>query len=101
MIDKITMDNVCLPSENIVARVIEDEMIIVPLIAGIGDVDDELYTLNETGKAIWQKLDGQKTLERIALELEKDFLCSAVEIKKDVIGFATEMVKRGILVIKD
>ena len=37
------------PSEDVVAREIEGEFIIVPLAAGIGDMEDELYSLNESG----------------------------------------------------
>ena len=38
-------------SEEVVAREIEGELIIVPLTSGIGDMEDELFTLNETGRA--------------------------------------------------
>ena len=48
------------------AREIEGDMVIVPLVAGIGDADDELYTLNETGKAIWKRLDGRRTIGDVA-----------------------------------
>ena len=94
------METVCIPSEAVVAREIEGDMIIVPLVAGIGDADDELYTLNETGKAIWKKLDGIKSLGQISEELIAEFSAPADEIKKDVLGFATEMVTRRILAIK-
>ena len=43
---QVTLNTICTPSEDIVARKIEGGMIIVPLVAGIGDTDDELYTLN-------------------------------------------------------
>ena len=52
-------------SEEVVAREIEGELMIVPLTSGIGDMEDELFTLNETGRAIWSKLDGNKTLKAI------------------------------------
>jgi 5-methylthioribose kinase len=100
MATEVTMETVCIPSEDVVAREIEGDMIIVPLVAGIGDADDELYTLNETGKAIWKKLDGEKSLGQIAKELEKEFSASPDEIQKDVLGFATEMVTRRILAVK-
>lgn len=93
-------DAVCIPSENIVAREIEGDIIIVPIIAGIGDADDELYTLNETGKAIWKRLDGQKNLGDIAKELSAEFSSNTGEIETDVLGFVSEMTKRGILVSK-
>lgn len=96
----VTENTICIPSEYVVAREIEGDMIIVPLVARIGDTDDELYALNETGKAIWKKLDGQKSLEQISEELIAEFSAPADEIKKDVLGFATEMVARRILTVK-
>ncbi len=98
---RVTLDTVCVISENVVAREIEGDMIIVPLVAGIGDADDELYTLNETGKAIWQKIDGELTLGQVVRVLTEEFSSPEGEIEKDVLGFATEMVKRGILAVKD
>ena len=63
MATQLNLDAVCACSENVVARTIEGEVVIIPLVAGIGDEEDELYTLNETGQAIWQQLDGHRTLE--------------------------------------
>jgi hypothetical protein len=97
---KVTLETVCVPSEDIVAREIEGDMIIVPLVAGIGSADDELYTLNDTAKAIWRELDGDKTLAQAAEVLAQDFSSPAGEIAKDVLGFAAEMVSRGILSVK-
>ena len=97
---KVNMESICVPSENVVAREIEGDMIIVPLVAGIGDADDELYTLNETGKVIWQKLDGDMTLGQVANAISKEFNSPAGEIEKDVVGFVTEMVRRGMLTVK-
>ena len=98
---QVTMDTICVPSEDVVAREIEGDMIIVPLVAGIGDADDELYTLNETGKAIWKKLDGQRSLKQVSVELTDQFSSPAEEIKVDVLGFAVEMIRRGILAVKN
>jgi hypothetical protein len=98
---QVTVDTICVPSEDVVAREIEGDMVIVPLVAGIGDANDELYTLNETGKAIWKKLDGQRSLEKVSEELIEEFSSSAEAIKADVLGFATEMVQRRILEVKN
>jgi hypothetical protein len=92
------LDAVYAPSENIVARTIEGELIIVPLAAGIGDLEDELFTLNETGKAIWDRLDGKKTLRDVLKELLSEFEASEGEIEQDLIGLVTELVRRRILV---
>ncbi len=92
------MNRVCAPSVDIVAREIEDEIVIIPLVAGIGDLEDELYTLNETGKAIWKRLDGKKTLGVIAKELASEFDAPIEEIERDVAGLVDELIRRKMLV---
>lgn len=92
------LDAVYAPSEDIVARSIEGELIIVPLVAGIGDFEDELYSLNETGKAVWDRLDGKKSLKEVLAELSAEFEAPAREIEKDLIGLVDELVRRRILV---
>jgi hypothetical protein len=91
-------DMVFAPSDNIVAREIEGELIIVPLVSGIGDLDDELFTLNDTGKAIWKHLDGKTSLGEIITQLIEEYDSPADEIGKDVLGLVEELVKRRMLV---
>jgi hypothetical protein len=98
---EVSLATVCVPSDDVVSREIEGDVIIVPLTAGIGDADDELYTLNDTGRAIWQLLDGQRALGDVVAALTADFGASQAELQPDVLGFACELVRRGILVIKD
>ena len=86
------------PSQEIVARLIEDELIIVPLSSGIGDLEDELFTLNETGKAIWFYLDGKNSIEKVISYLAVEFDASPDEITKDVLGLIEELVKRKIII---
>ena len=94
----ISGEAVCTVSEDVVAREIEGEIIIVPLVAGIGDLEDELFTLNETGKAIWDKLDGRRTLNEVIGELAAEYQEEPREIETDVLGLAQELVRRKILV---
>lgn len=96
---ELTLDAICTPSEDVVARMIEDELIIVPLVAGIGDMDDELYTMNETGKAIWSHLDGEKSLRTLAEELATEFDAPLDKIEKDVLGLMTELMRRKMVVV--
>ena len=87
-----------IPSEDIVAREIEGELIIIPLVAGIGDLEDELFTLNDTGVAIWHQLDGRKDLQTIVDNLLQEYDVEEKEIIYDVLGWVGELVKRRILV---
>jgi hypothetical protein len=95
---QLKLDSVYVPSQDIVSREIEGELIIVPLVSGIGDMENELYTLNQTGKAVWEKLDGRKCLKDIAKELNEEFEASEGEIQKDVVGLVQELFKRKMVV---
>ena len=95
-----TLDTVCAPSDQVVAREIEGEIIIAPLVAGTGDAEDELYTLNETGHYLWPRLDGATTLGEIAAALADEFDAPLLEVEADVLGFATEMAQLRILTVR-
>lgn len=95
---KVYVNKIYVPSEDIVAREIEGELIIVPLAAGIGDVEDELFTMNETGKAIWSKLDGRRSLKKLIQELTGEFEAPPGKIQKDVVGLLKELLNRRMLV---
>jgi len=86
------------PSDDIVARDIEGELIIVPLVAGIGDMEDELYTLNETGRAIWSKLDGARPLSAVIVEIASEYAADEGEVERDVCGLVEELAKRRMVV---
>jgi len=98
MAAQVIPDAIYVPSEEVVAREIEGEMIIVPLTAGIGDADDELFTLNDTGKAIWKQLDGQRSLKNVVENLSAEFESQPGEIERDVTGLVEELLKRKMLV---
>jgi hypothetical protein len=100
MESSITLENICSPSEDIVAREIEGDLIIIPLASGIGDMEGELYALNDTGKAIWGKLDGARSLRQIASELADEYAAPAADIERDVTGLVGELVRRKMLVVR-
>jgi len=91
-------DSVYAVSDDVVAREIEGEIIIVPLVAGIGDLEDELFTLNETGKAIWERLDGRRSLNDVIAELAAEYQAPPGEIEIDVLGLVEELSRRRMLV---
>jgi len=90
-------DGVYGPSDGIVAREIEGEIIIVPLRAGIGDLEDELYSLNETGRGVWRQLDGVRTLDQVVDALAADYDSPRDEIDRDVRGLLEELLRRKIV----
>lgn len=98
MTNEVTLNSICAPSDDVVVREIEGEILIVPLASTVGEADDELYTLNETGQAIWQKLDGKRSLRDVAAVLAEEFDGIIDEFEADVLGFSRELTRRGILI---
>ncbi len=94
----LTLDDVCVVSDDVVAREIEGEIVIVPLVAGVGDAGDELYTLNETGAAVWQALDGRRSLREVVLAVCDEFEVPPAQAAEDVLGLVAELLRRGIVV---
>ena len=94
----MNIDNIVKQSDQVVARNIEGEMIIIPLTAGVGNLDEELYSLNEIGQVIWEKLDANKTLESIIQELAQEYSEPVETTRKDVLGFVDELASRRIVI---
>jgi len=92
------LDGIYVPSFDIVAREIEGELIIVPLTAGVGNLEDELYSMNDTGREVWRLLDGVHTLAQIAVALAEEFDAPLDQIQADVLGLVAELLNRRMIV---
>lgn len=87
-------------SKDVITRKIEGELVIVPMISGVGNLDSEMYSLNETGSAVWEKLDGKTNLDDIIHDLAKEFNTSYDQIKSDVLELMEGFKKMGLLIEK-
>ena len=85
-------------SDDVVAREIEGELIIIPMVAGIGNMENELYALDEIGQEIWNRIDGQRSVDQIINELESLYDAARETIQKDVLGLISEIVSRKIII---
>ncbi len=94
----IDLETIYIPSDDIVARELDGELIIVPLTSGIGDMEDELYTLNDIGKEVWKRLDGKTSLGAIVTSLAEEYEAATGEIAADALGFVAELARRRMLV---
>ena len=97
MDERINLRSIYKISDNVVAREIEGELIIVPIVAGIGDMEDELFSLNTTGKAVWAQLDGHRTLEQVIEQIILEFEASVDVIQTDVLGLIAELKQRMLV----
>ena len=85
-------------SDQVVAREIEGEMIIVPITGDIGDMEDALYTLNETGREIWKRIDGGYPFGEIVASLAEQYDAPIQHIREDVATLIDTLVAQRMLV---
>ncbi len=98
MTKDVDLNGIYQVSEDVVARDVHGEFIIIPITSGIGDLEDVIFTLNETGRAIWERLDGQRSLNEVVEHLSSVFDGSPDEVRRDVVGIVSELVKRKMLI---
>jgi len=85
------MNSILKKSENAVFRKIGDEYILVPIAASVADVES-IFNLNETGAAIWSKIDGKKNLREIIREIQEEYEAEGQQLEMDVVEFVNEMM---------
>ena len=92
-------DAVYAVSDVVIAREIEDEIILIPLPSDLLDQEKGLYTINPAGQAIWRRLDGVNRLKDIVKDLSAEYNIPTGQMEKDVHAFVKEMLKRKLLVL--
>lgn len=83
--------------EQLIAREIEGEIVIVPLTSGIGDLNAEMYSLNHTGVSVWNKLDGKTPLKKIVSQIASEYDASEHVIESDIINLMTDLINKGLI----
>ncbi|MDY6932297.1 MAG: PqqD family protein [Halobacteriota archaeon] len=91
----VSLESYPLRSEELVWRVIEDEIVILT------SDGREIHTLNKVGGSIWEMADGTMSLDDIASKICDLFDVSLETAREDVIEFAKELSDKNILNIKD
>lgn len=95
----ISLDTVCKHSQDIIAREIASELIMIPISSGTGDLEEVIFTLNGTGKEIWDAINGERTVREVALEISRAYKHTPIRlIEEDVLGLTLELLKRNIVI---
>ncbi len=92
---KANLDTVYFPLKDLAVKEIHGELLIIPIKAGKADLENGLFKISETGKAMWDKLDGRKTLREICQELSLEYDAPVEMIERDMLGLVEELLQRG------
>lgn len=83
-------------SEKVVVRKVGNEMVIVPLVNSVADMT-RVLTLNETGAAIIEALDGQHTISQVEVQLISVFDVESDILAADLQNFILDALAKGII----
>lgn len=83
-------------SEKVVVRKVGNEMVIVPLVNSVADMT-RVLTLNETGAAIIEALDGQRTISQVEEQLISVFDVQSDILAADLQNFILDAIAKGII----
>ena len=83
-------------SGEFVTRAVAGETIVVPITAGVGDLDS-IYTLNDVGATIWELIDGTTTLDEIVSAVTRGFEVGSDQARADVLEFVTSLADAGLI----
>lgn len=97
-ISEISLTAIYLPSEKIVSRMIEGEILIIPIEDGLANINDAMFSLNGTGLAIWENLNSENDVATICSNLALTFNASTDQIRKDVIGFLKTLLEKQLII---
>lgn len=92
---KVNADYFVSRSSTVAARMLGDEMMIVSA------QHSTLYTLNDTGAAIWSAADGKTSLSTIAERLCAEFDVEPAQALEDARSLVNELEALGIMTVSE
>lgn len=91
-----TLDERFRQDPTIVSRDIAGEMVLVPIRQKAGDLES-VYTLNTTASFVWERLNGERTLEEIKEELLERFEVDEDEAERDMVELVAQLESIGAI----
>ncbi len=87
----MTMDIIYSRNADFVQREVAGEFILIPVRRRLSEANS-LYVLNETGAAVWKRLDGKRSLREIIGEIIREFDVTADQLEKDLASLVEDLL---------
>ncbi len=82
--------------DDILTRQIAGETIVVPIRGKLADMQN-IFAINVVAEFIWERMDGQRTLDQIAGEVAAHFEVDETQAQSDVAEFMAELSEAGLI----
>jgi hypothetical protein len=83
-------------AEGFVSRTIADDVIIVPVRGGVGDLES-IFTLNAVGASIWKLIDGRTSVQALAVALAREYEVSESAAAADIQEFVALLLSKRLV----
>ena len=82
-------------SKNVAWKVLDCESVVLNLDSGI------YFTLNTTGTAVWERIDGATSLEEIGRGLWEQFEITGEQAQRDLLELTQTLLDEGLVRVTD
>ena len=82
-------------SLDVVSRKIGDEVLVVPIRGGVGDLD-AVFSFNSVGASVWTLLETEQSLEQLASWIVDHYEASPEQVQGDLASFVDELIEAGL-----
>jgi hypothetical protein len=89
----LSLNSIPIPNPDILSRLIEDEAVLVMPKQG------QVKVLNEVGAAIWELVDGNRSIQQIIEGVCAQFEVDYGNVETDTLNFITDLIDREIVEI--
>ncbi len=86
------LKTIYLKKTDFVVREIGNELILVPLVGNVAKMN-EMFTMNETGKFIWESINESSTVEDLQNAIIAEFSIDPEIARKDIESFLNQVIK--------
>ncbi len=89
-------DTVYRKTDSVVDREIAEETILVPIHGNLADMQ-RLFSVNPTGRFIWNRIDGEHSISEIAAMVPEVFDVTAAQAQSDALEFVAALSAAGLI----
>ena len=83
-------------SGTVVSRVVADEAIVVPIRRGAAEMDS-IFTFNDSGTALWNMVEANRSSAEMSEYLQKEYGLSAEQAMADTQAFLADLAAAGLI----
>lgn len=92
-----TPDSVYERSPDVLTVDLDGALALVPVAEGVASLTDGLCSLNETGREMWEQLDGRSTLRQMSLAIAERCQVPAAQVERDTLLLIAALLQSGLV----